>query len=138
MKLLLVSLLSLSSVFANVADVRCDINRPIVVQGTFGNIAFNQAELDFTNLDKENLNFATLIMQDRFGSAYEVFNRLWSTNSRCISGDLCVSTEFSSLRGLSFSFPEEVFTNNFHNFTMRVRSNQTNRTYFASCNSTKR
>jgi hypothetical protein len=139
MKLLLIALVSLSTAYAGTtADVTCSLSQPIVVQGTFGTVAFRQAELDFTTVDKDNAFSTFLTMQDRFGTAYESFNRLFEEKSRCNSGDFCLNTDFSSIRGLSFNFPQAIFTNENHSFTMRVRNNRSHRTFFARCNSSLR
>jgi hypothetical protein len=135
MKLVLIALMSLTSVFAQTADVTCSINQPITIEGTFGNVSFRQAELDFSGVDKEDAFSTFLTIQDRFGSAYETFGRLYNETFRCSFGNICLSTDFSNIRGMSFSFPPEVFSANFYNFTMRVRSNRNNRSYFARCDS---
>lgn len=137
MKLAIVLLISSFSVFANTADVRCSINQPITINTTWGVTQFRQADLTFWNVEKDGFS-TTLDIQDRFGSAYTYFGRLFSENTRCRTGEVCLNTDFSSFRGLSFYFPKEVFENNSHFFTMRVRNNSTNRSYFANCNSTLR
>jgi hypothetical protein len=138
MKLLLIALMSITSVFANTADVTCTINQPVVVEGTFGTVAFRQAELDFINVNQEDAFSTFMTMQDRFGTAFESFNRFFEETSRCASNSLCLNSDFSRLRGLSFEFPNAIFTSDFHNFTMRVRNNRDRRTYFARCNSNLR
>lgn len=131
--LLLVSFTATATT-APAATVDCDINQRIIISTTWGNTVFNQAEVQFWNLTKD-ARMSSAIIQDRFGSAYEQFNQLWTENIRCMGNDFCVSTDFSSFRGLTFSFPQEIFTQPFMNFTSRVRDNNNNRTYFANCRS---
>ncbi len=138
MKALIVAIALTGSVFANTADVTCDISGTITVEGTFGNTTFNQAQLDFNDISKESPQRATLVMNDRFGTSYETFYRLYPETFRCNSNSTCISTDFSNLRGLSFSFPNSIFEMNNHNFTMRVRSNRSHRSHFAHCRSTLR
>ena len=135
MKLLLIALMSSSTLFAGTADVECNVSQPLIVQGTFGTVAFRQAELDFTAVDKDEAFSTFLTIQDRFGTAYEVFNRLYEEKTRCQSNNFCLNTDFSRLRGLGFQFPEAVFTQRRHNFTMRIRNNRARRTVFARCSS---
>lgn len=137
MKLAILLLVSSFSVFANTADVNCSINQPIVIETTWGMTQFRQAQLDFWSVDKEGTS-TTLNIQDNFGSGFAYFNRLWVERTRCMSESVCLNTDFSSFRGLSFEFPKEVFENESHFFTMRVRSNNNRRTYFANCRSNLR
>jgi hypothetical protein len=138
MKKLILALMLTTSVFATTADVNCTVSGPLVVEGTFGTVVFNRAELDFTNLEKEDVSGTTLVMNDMFGTNYEVFNRLWTNRARCSGNSTCVNTDFSSLRGLSFEIPNSVFENDNQRFTMRVRQNATHRSAFANCTSSIR
>jgi hypothetical protein len=138
MKLIMLSLLMSFSAFATTtADVQCSINQPIVLDTTWNRVMFRQADVNFWNLTSEG-EVSNIEITDRFGPAYEVIFRVWADNNRCASNNLCISTDFSSMRGLSFSFPKEVFTTQYHNFSMRVRLNSTNRSVFANCRSNLR
>jgi len=137
MKFLILLVILTGSAMANVADIRCNLNGPIVINGTWGAVRFNQAEIVINNLDKE-VRSASMYIQDRFGSNYENFFRLWQDRTRCSSNSTCISTDFSSLRGLTVTMPNEVFEKDRFSFNTRVRSNSNRRTHFANCRSTLR
>jgi hypothetical protein len=134
MRVLLLSLVFSFTAFANTADVNCTLSQPITVETTFGVERFNNADLDFTSVSKD-ASTSMLTIQDRFGTGYAVFTRLWENTARCSSGEFCLNTDFSWASGLSFQFPNEVLTEEYHSFTMRVRDNRNFRTYFAMCTS---
>jgi hypothetical protein len=138
MKKLILALMLTTSVFATTADVNCTVSGPVVVEGAFGTVVFNRAELDFTNIELNDVSGTTLVMRDMFGTNYEVFNRLWTNRTRCSGNSTCVNTDFSSMRGLTFEIPNAVFQNDNHRFTMRVRQNVRHNSAFANCTSTLR
>jgi len=139
MKFLILSLLISFSAFATTtADVQCSINQPIVFDSTWNNrVMFRQADVNIWNLTSEG-EVSSIEMIERFGAGFEVFYRVWNQGNRCSFDNVCVSTDFSSFRGLTFSFPKEVFVNQNHNFTMSVSVNTTNRSVFANCRSNLR
>ena len=133
MKYLIVLLLSYTS-FANITDITCNLNRQIVIENNFGRlIPFRNAQITLQNFDGTDSAFMTI--QDRFGPTYEVFNRLWSVRSRCSFNSFCLSTNFSSMRGLTIEIPKNVLDDSSRFFTGRVRDNRNFRTYFANCRS---
>ncbi len=138
MKKLILALMLTTSVFAGTADINCSVSGPLVVEGTFGNVVFRRADLDFMNVEKEDVSGTTLVIRDMFGPGYEVFNRLWTNRARCSGNSTCINTDFSGIRGITFEVPNQVFENDNHNFTMRVRQNNTHRSAFANCRSTLR
>lgn len=133
MKILILLTLSFLG-YSNVADITCNLNQPIIIENAFGRLTtFNNAQIDIQNYD--GTDSALMIIQDRFGAGYEVFNRLWKTNSRCRSNSICLSTDFSGIRGLTLEIPNSVLEANNQYFTGRFRDNRNFRTYFSSCRS---
>ncbi len=139
MKLLILSMLmSFSAIAAPTADVQCSVNQPIVFETNWNNrVMFRQADVNIWNLNKSG-EVSSIELIERFGAGFEVFYRVWNQGARCSLDNVCVSTDLSSFRGLTFSLPKEVFTNNFHNFSMRLRVNSSNRSVFANCRSNLR
>ena len=137
MKFLILLVILTASAIANVADIRCNLNGPLIIDSTWGATRFNQAEIVLNNFDKEARS-ASMYIQDRFGPNYENFSRLWIDRTRCTSNSTCVRTDFSSLRGITVVMPNEVFERERFSFNTRVRNNRTHRTHFASCRSTLR
>lgn len=140
MKLLWIMLISATTAYAHpyTADVNCTLSQRLVLEGTFENIVFEQAEFQFININPKDSFSAFVMVQDRFGFAFENFNQLFEEKIWCRDKSYCLNTNFSRFRGLSFEFPNDVFSNEYHTFTMRLRDNSQSRTLFASCNSSIR
>jgi hypothetical protein len=138
MRVLILTLALSTSLFANerILEMTCDSSQNMLIEDNFNRVQnFRMPQFQLTNVTRTG-NAAFITVQERFGAGWMTFNRVWTnSNARCLANHTCINTDFSWMRGLTFNIPNSAFEADYSNFTMRLRNNRFNRTYFLSCRS---